>query len=85
VVAIAVLAVKAEPLRGRFARLDGSARRWRFAGQILLVNDRGFHAAIVHQKDLEATGRAGETLSSRRDRSAAVERRSLRTNAPHSP
>jgi hypothetical protein len=27
--AIAVLAVKAQPLRGRFASLDGSARRWR--------------------------------------------------------
>jgi hypothetical protein len=25
---IAVLAVKAKPLRGRFASLDGSARRW---------------------------------------------------------
>jgi hypothetical protein len=27
--AIAVLAVKVKPLRGRFANLDGCARRWR--------------------------------------------------------
>jgi hypothetical protein len=30
--AIAVLAVKAKPLRGRFASLDGSARRWLLLG-----------------------------------------------------
>jgi hypothetical protein len=39
----------------------------------------------AHQKDMAATCRTDETQSSRRDRSEAQERRSLRTNASHSP
>jgi hypothetical protein len=43
--AIAVLAVKAEPLRGRFARLDRCARRWPFGFQVALVTKSGRKAA----------------------------------------
>jgi hypothetical protein len=40
---------------------------------------------IAQQKDMKANCRADEAQSSRRDRSEAEERRSLRTNASHSP
>jgi hypothetical protein len=36
-----VLAVKAEPLRGRYASLDRSARRWRFGFQVVLLTKSG--------------------------------------------
>jgi hypothetical protein len=56
--AIAVLAVKAEPLRGRFASLDRSARRWPFGFQVALVTKSGRKAAFAHQRDLIANCRA---------------------------
>jgi hypothetical protein len=47
-----VLAVKVEPLRGRFANLDRSARRWRFGFQVVVLAKSGLWPAFRQQHDL---------------------------------
>jgi len=49
--ASAVLALKVKPLRGRFANLDHSARRWLF----------GLHVSLVFESGLLAASRTKET------------------------
>jgi hypothetical protein len=63
--AIAVLAFKAKPLRGRFASLDRSARRWPLASKSPCRADpaqsprSGRSAAEERRSRLTATGRRG--------------------------
>ena len=74
-----MLAVKAKPLRGRFASLDRCARRWRFGFQVALLTKSGPRAAFAHQRDLIGSCRAAPAQSSRTDWSEAQERRSRLT------
>src|ERR1700722_10949343 len=74
-------ALKATRFAGGFAGLDRFARRWRLAYHDPLVSGAAGAAATAHQRIMVATCHAGETQSSRRDRSEAEKRRSRLTAA----
>ena len=69
--AIAVLAVKVKPLRGRVANPDSSARRWLVATMSFWCAKRP-NGRAAHQKDMDAKRRAAEPQSRRRRRNAVV-------------
>src|ERR1700722_14413354 len=78
--AIAVLAVKAKPLRGRSARPEAPRGAGLWFNMSFGERSRP-EGRVGHQRAWTALCHADETQSSRRDRSAAKDRRSLLTAA----